>query len=105
MDSKIIFTETAKNDLNGIMEYITIKLCNYTAANNLFNNIIKSLDTIALYPLSYPLVENDYIRNKYTRKVVINNYNLYYVVEDNIIKIIRIIYNKRDLSEIINNLN
>ena len=52
MDSKIIFTETAKNDLNGIMEYINIKLCNYTAANNLFNNIIKSLDTIALYPLS-----------------------------------------------------
>lgn len=103
MDSKYIFTETAKNDLDSIMEYISNKLCNYSAAKDLFNHIFKTINNITSYPSSYPLVENEYIRNKYTRKAVINNYNLYYVVEKDIIKIVRIIYNKRDISEIINN--
>lgn len=105
MDSKVIFTETARQDLNSIMEYISIRLCNHFAANNLFNHIFKTIDNIVNYPSSYPLVENEYITNKNIRKAVIDNYSLYYVVENQIVKIVRIIYNKRDISEIINSLN
>lgn len=104
MVSKYLFTETARNDLNDIIEYISIKLCNTSAAKNLFNHIFKTIDNIVLFPLSYPLVENEYISKNYIRKAVIENYNLYYIIENDIIKIIRIIYNKRDISEIINSL-
>ena len=101
MASKFIFTDKAEADLDEILNYISNKLCNYQAANDLFNKIFKTIDNIIAFPLIYPLLENEYIRNKNTRKAIIGNYNLYYVIENNIIIILRIIYNKRDLSELI----
>ncbi len=102
MDSKYKFTDTASDDLDKILNYISNTLCNHQAANNLFNNIFKTIDNIVDYPLSYPLAENDLARSKNIRKAIIDNYNLYYVIENNIIWIVRIIYNKRDLSGIPN---
>ncbi len=98
MDSKFKFTDKAENDLDEILNYISNKLCNFQAANDLF----KTIDNIIAFPLSYPLLENEYVRNRNTRKAIIDNYNLYYVIESNIIVVLRIIYNKRDLSELIN---
>ena len=102
MDSKFKFTDKAENDLDEILNYISNKLCNFQAANDLFNIIFKTIDNIIASPLSYPLLENEYVRNRNTRKAIIDNYNLYYVIESNIIVVLRIIYNKRDLSELIN---
>ncbi len=98
MASKFKFTDKAENDLDEILNYISNKLCNFQAANDLF----KTIDNIIAFPLSYPLIENEYVRNRNTRKAIIDNYNLYYVIESNIIVVLRIIYNKRDLSELIN---
>ena len=81
MDSRFKFTDKAENDLD---------------------EIFKTIDNIIAFPLSYPLLENKYVRKRNTRKAIINNYNLYYVIESNIIVVLRIIYNKRDLSELIN---
>ena len=91
MDSKYVFTEKASTDLY-----------NNIAANNLFNNIFTTIDNIVTYPLSYPIVSNEYVRRKDVRKAIIDNYNLYYIVKDSIIYVLRIIYNKRDLSELLN---
>ncbi len=93
MDSKFKFTDKAENDLDEILNYISNKLCNFQAANDLFNEIFKTIHNIIAFPLSYPLLENEYVRNRNIRKAVIEN---------NIIVVLRIIYNKRDLSELIN---
>ena len=100
MDSR--FTDKAENDLDEILNYIWNKLRNFQAANDLFNEIFKTIHHIIAFPLSYPLLENEYVRNRNIRKAIINNYNLYHVIENNIIVVLRIIYNKRDLSELIN---
>ena len=100
MDSR--FTDKAENDLDEILNYISNKLRNFQAANDLFNEIFKTIHNIIAFPLSYPLLENEYVRNRNIRKAIINNYNLYHVIENNIIVVLRIIYNKRDLSELIN---
>ena len=102
MDSKFKFTDKAENDFDEILNYISNKLCNFQAANDLFNEIFKTFHNIIAFPLSYPLLENEYVRNRNIRKAIINNYNLYYVIENNILVVLRIIYNKRDLSELIN---
>ena len=102
MDSKFKFTDKAENDLDEILNYISNKLCNFQVANDLFNEIFKTFHNIIAFPLSYPLLENEYVRNRNIRKAIINNYNLYYVIENNILVVLRIIYNKRDLLELIN---
>ena len=102
MDSKFKFTDKAENDLDEILNYISNKLSNFKATNDLFNEIFKTIHNIIAFPLSYPLLENEYVRNRNIRKAIINNYNLYHVIENNIIVVLRIIYNKRDLSELIN---
>lgn len=102
MASRYVFTDTAKKDLDSILEYISIKLYNRPAADNLLIQIFNTIDNIVAFPLSYPLVENEYTISNDIRKAVIDNYNLYYVVQNDIIKIITIIYNKRDLTELIN---
>lgn len=102
MDSKYVFTEKASTDLDNILNYISTNLYNNIAANNLFNNIFTTIDNIVTYHLSYPIVSNEYVRRKDVRKAIIDNYNLYYIVKDSIIYVLRIIYNKRDLSELLN---
>ena len=102
MDSKYVFTKKSSTDLDNILNYISTNLCNNIAANNLFNNIFTTIDNIVTYPLSYPIVSNEYVRRKDVRKAVIDNYNLYFIVKDSIIYVLRIIYNKRDLSELLN---
>jgi plasmid stabilization system protein ParE len=102
MDSKFKFTDKAENDLDEILDYISNKLCNFQAANDLFNKVFNN---IIAFPLCYPLLENEYVRNRNTRKAIIDNYNLYYVIESNTIVVLRIIDNKRDLSELINIYN
>ena len=80
MDSR--FTDKAENDLDEILNYISNKLCNFQAANDLFNEIFKTIHNIIAFPLSYPLLENEYVRNRNIRKAIINNYNLYHVIEN-----------------------
>ena len=46
MDSKFKFTDKAENDLDEILNYISNKLCNFQAANDLFNKIFKTIDNI-----------------------------------------------------------
>ena len=47
-------------------------------------------------------VENDFLANKNIRRVIIENYIMYYMTDDEkrIIYILRIVYGKRNLEEI-----
>ena len=49
MDSKFKFTDKAENDLDEILNYISNKLCNFQAANDLLNKIFKTIDNIIDY--------------------------------------------------------
>ena len=82
MDSKFKFTDKAENDLDEILNYISNKSCKFQTANDLFNKIFKTIDNIIAFPLSYPLLENEYVRNRNTRKAIIDNYNLYVSIKD-----------------------
>jgi len=101
MAFKYKFTQKASEDLDDVLNYISVNLCNHLAANDLFNHIFKTIDNIINFPLIYPIISNEFIRRKDVRKAIVDNYNLYYIVENNIIYVLRIIYNKRGLTKII----
>lgn len=90
------FTKTAENDLDGILDYISVKLKNPSAARNFFIELNSNISELCSFPQTGELVENDYLKDKSIRKVPINNYLLYYKYNPQTKKIIiiRIIYGK-----------
>ena len=106
------FTKSAKNDLEQILHYIKVELNNPTAATSFINKFQESVTNIQLFPKSYPKVTNKFLPEyKSTlliiRKKLINNYILYYSVNDNLksIIILRIIFSHRDIDSIFKNEN
>ncbi len=96
------FTEKAAKDLDEILKYIKQALFNPPAASMFADKIFKSIDNIRNFPLSGMLVENDFLLNKKIRRIVIDNYIMYYLADEKKqeITIVRIVYGKKNLEDI-----
>ena len=105
MDNKytIIIEKYAQKDIESIYNYICNNLVNKEAAVKLLNKINKKFDSIALFPKSAPLINNDYVKNKNIRKLLIDNYIAFYEVDDKNkeIRVIRIMYGMQNYIEIL----
>ncbi len=106
MGYKYIFTAKAKDDLEGIFDYIAIELKNISAARNLINEVEKGINDICAFPEMCPVISNIYVRNLGLRKKVINNFIMYYLPDEKIKTniIVRIVYSRRNMDEIFKNL-
>ena len=76
---------------------------NKEAAIKLLNKINEKFDSIAFFPKSAPLLNNDYVTNKNIRKLLIDNYIAFYEVDDinKEIRIIRIIYGMQNYIDVL----
>ena len=97
------FTEKAEQDLDEILRYISVDLVNPTAAQNLGRKVFEKIDMVRVYPESGAPVDNEFLADKTVRKLSVDNYVIYYKAhyEEKIISIIRIVYGKRNLDEIL----
>lgn len=103
---KIKYSLVALKDLDGIVNYISEGLSNQKAAKDLFNKFKTSINDLALFPESSQALENEYIYKK-IRKKSVGNYLILYTIDydKNMIYIIRIIYAKMNITEIIKKLD
>lgn len=106
VSNKYEFTETAIKDLDEILNYISNVLLNPISAKSFFDNIDEKISKICDFPESCPILENDYIVKKDIRKTIVDNYIIYYSFEENkhTVFILRIVYGKRNLEEIIKSI-
>lgn len=97
------FSAKAVVDIEDIMQYISETLCNKQAAKSLLRKIFDKIDQICTYPESGNTIENPFLSDKAVRKVNVDNYVLYYKAEakEQVIYVIRIVYGKRNLDEIL----
>lgn len=100
-------TELAESDLDEIAAYIANTLCNRTAAISFLEIFQKKVEEIRLFPESGAPVENELVSFAEVRKKNVGNYILYYIpdMENRIVYILRIIYGRRNLQEILQTLN
>ncbi len=105
MDKKynVIIEKYAQKDLESIYNYICNNLVNKEAAIKLLNKIKEKFDSITLFPKSAPLINNNYVKNKNIRKLLIDNYIAFYEVDDikNEIRIIRIMYGMQNYIDVL----
>lgn len=92
------FTEKAENDLDSILRYISGTLGNPSAARSLLEEIFSSIEALTACPYSGKLVNNRYLSDRSVRRVLVENYVIYYKTDEskNVLYVVRIAYGKRD---------
>lgn len=96
----------AENDIDQIVKYISVVLSNPEAAEKFLTDLEKKLDQLCEMPKIGKFVENEFNMRKDFRYVIINNYDLYYFVndEDKMINVLRVVSARRDQRLIISSM-
>ena len=88
-------------ELNAIVDYITYTLEAPRAASNLLDELENSINSLKEFPLAHRIYRAIKPLPTEYRILPVKNYYVFYVVLDDNIEIHRIIYKKRDLSQLI----
>ncbi|QZY55569.1 type II toxin-antitoxin system RelE/ParE family toxin [Crassaminicella profunda] len=98
----IKFTPKANDDLKEIYSYISSKLFAQNEADNLLERMETSIMRLKELPFSCNFVADEYLKNKGYRKLMVDNYIVFYLVEEMEKKviIIRVLYGRLILKHI-----
>ena len=92
----IEYSRESKEDLIEIKQYIKYNLQESETANKLILKIRKSIKTLKNNPEIYTIIDDDVIRKLEIRKLIIDNYIVFYRIKNDTIEIVRIMYGKRN---------
>ena len=101
--ARVVFTEPAEYDLLDIEYYIFVDLCNPQAAQRISDGILGAAGKLAEYPEGHPLVGDELLGRMGIRIAYFDNYNIfyYYDMQNDVVYIIRVLYNKADWQNIL----
>ena len=98
---KVYYLPLALDDLKDIVRYITYKLESPRAAERLLLKIEKGVQKISCNPYRCHLYISP-VKLKYEYRIFhVDNYSLFYVVENEKIEIHRVIYARRDIDKML----
>lgn len=91
-------TEPAERDLYEIGAYISKELLEPTTAKEVISKIAKAVNSLEEMPLRNALVADESLALKGIRKIIVDNYIIFYVVdeENKTVIVIRILYSRRN---------
>ncbi len=95
-------TEKAESDLDEIASYIKVSIENITAPSNFINKFLESIEETK----SGHIVVNEFLQIKNVRRQLVGSYIMDYLLspEEKTIYILRIVYGKCNIDEIIKDL-
>ena len=102
---QVVFTDIAEDDLQNAFIYISEILKAPVAAENLIIEAEKSIGNLADFPLSCPLVSDEYFATIGVRFLTIKNYLVFYIANDSteVVTVIRFLYARRDWTALLEN--
>ena len=100
---KLKFTRIANDDLEQIYNYISNNLSAEMAVSNLIEEIECNIMRLADFPLSGSMVLDEVLQAKGYRKLIANNYIVFYLIneEERMVIVMRIIYGGQQYQDII----
>lgn len=95
------FSMTAQTDIYNIVQYIQLALQEPGTAVKLYWKIKEEINSLSQLPERCPLVDIPDIRELGVRRLLIQNYSVFYVVDQkqSVVKIARVIYAGRDIEK------
>jgi len=100
---QIKFTPIAREDLEEIYRYISEKLDAEGAALNLMEKIERGIMRLKDYPFSCNYVEDEFLKRKGYRKLIIENYIVFYLVDEvsERVNVMRVLYGRQNYQSIL----
>lgn len=92
----IEYSKESRQDLIGIKQYIKYNLQEPEIAQKLISKIRKELNNLKNNPEIYAIIDDDIIKKIEIRKLMIDNYIVFYRIKNDNIEIVRIMYGKRN---------
>jgi len=96
---QVLIYPRAENDLREIREYFLNAL--KTSPNNLFTKLYKSIDELEQNPYLFPLVKDPFLNQSGYRMIPIDNFLLFYIIDNNTVQIHRFLYGRRNYFSIL----
>ena len=106
MKFNVIYSDRALNDLRNIHRYIAVELLAPDAAKNVSNKIMDEIDALDEMPNRNPLYEKEPWHSRGLRKLIVGNFVAFYLPmeEQKQVLVITIMYGKRNIAKILNDL-
>lgn len=101
--ANVVFTEPAEYDLLDIEYYIFADLNNPQASERVIDGILDAAEKLEDFPEEHPLLDDELLCRLGLRMTRFDNYNIfyYYNEQQDIVYIIRVLYNKADWKNIL----
>ncbi len=99
----VVVTPSANADLDSIIEYISVKLANPSAASAFLNNVTKCYEELSVSPKMYEQCRDVRLKKLGYRRAIIGNYILVYRVDEinMIVYVLRYFYGAREYAKLI----
>lgn len=98
---EVKITKQAQEQIIEIIDYISYELFAPEAANSLLRKMQKSIMDLAEFPERNQLVDEEPWKTEGVRKIVVNNFLIYFWINNNAkkVQVIAVIYSKRNQLE------
>ena len=89
------------NQFNSILKYFVNNLKNKIAAENFYNEVIKEIEKRCENPESYEKYISTRKRKNTYYRIYVKNYTIFYIVNNNIMEVRRILYSRRNFDKLV----
>lgn len=96
---KVQITDKALADMEEIYNYIAIQLQAPENAIGQYNRIAKAIEELKMFPEKVRLMESEQERAMRLRQLVVDNYSVFYVIENESVIVMRVLYSASDIGE------
>jgi len=99
----IKMTPKASDDLDKTYRYISEELLSKSSAINILDRIEKEIMRLRRFPFSCNYVADEYLRNKGYRKLIVDNYIVFYLINEvkEQVIIMRVLYGKQNYENLL----
>ncbi len=103
MNYAVDITQSFENDVSSVIDYISHKLYNSTAAERILNIAEKTILQIVDNPLIFPLYHDEKIAKKGYHYAVISKYLIFYTIDESnkIVHFLRFLYGGQNVTDIL----
>ena len=90
-------TDCGLADMNAVFEYIAVQLHVPETACRQYDRIAAAIESLRHLPERYPLMDVEPERELGMRRLPVDNYSVIYVVRDETVTVLRVLYSASDL--------
>ena len=94
---RVLITDEALNDMESIYEYIAEELLAPDTAMGQYNRIADAIETRDQMPERIKLMESEPEKTSGLRKLIVDNYAVFFSVEDDTVIVTNVLYGASDI--------